>query len=74
MFAISPNPSADKIYINSSQVIKKIEIVNAAGANVISKTNINLTEPVYVNMLAPGFYLVKAYAENEVLVSKFIKK
>jgi hypothetical protein len=74
MFAISPNPSTDKIYINSSQVIKKIEIINTAGANVISKTNINLTEPVYINTLTPGLYIVKAYAENEILVSKFIKK
>ena len=73
-FSVTPNPATDKIFVNSSQAIKKIEIINSTGAIVIVKNKINLTDPVLINNIASGVYILKAYTNDEILVSKFVKK
>ncbi|MEI9956809.1 MAG: T9SS type A sorting domain-containing protein [Ferruginibacter sp.] len=73
-FGVYPNPATDKIFINASKKINRLEIINSTGTIVNSKTNINLTDPVLISTLSPGIYFAKAYTADEVLVSKFIKE
>ena len=64
-----PNPTKDKIYINASIDIEKIEIYNVLGNKIdeINTTTLDLSEQ------AKGIYFLKIYTNSNVISKKVIK-
>jgi len=71
---IAPNPASDRIFINASQPVQKIAIINPEGVVVMTVNNINSSAPVHISALASGIYFIKAYTQNGVMVSEFMKQ
>ncbi|MEM6720840.1 MAG: T9SS type A sorting domain-containing protein [Bacteroidota bacterium] len=70
-FSIYPNPTTDKLYINLTQDLEKVEVINMNGQLVLSKEN-NL-KAIDVSRLQNGAYFLKVYAQNGSTAKKFIK-
>lgn len=70
---IYPNPTAEKLYINSDEDVKEIEIYSITAEKVMQlEGNINQVD---VSKLQSGIYTIKARTETNNLVSlRFIKK
>ena len=70
--SIYPNPTSDFITISSQKTITKIELYNALGQLVFQ--NNNTSEKINISFLTDGIYYVKAFFENSVSISKFVKQ
>jgi hypothetical protein len=70
-FSIYPNPTTDTLYINQTQELEKVEVINMNGQLVFTKEN-NL-ETIDVSRLQNGAYFLKVYAQNGSTAKKFIK-
>jgi Secretion system C-terminal sorting domain len=72
---ISPNPTHDKITVNSHETdINAIEIYNVLGERIYSNSNLNgggLNE-IIVSNLGQGIYIVKIYDGTKVYCKKII--
>jgi hypothetical protein len=69
---IYPNPSTNVIHINqNNQSIDKIEIIDLKGNIILSK--FEEFENINVNHLSLGIYILKIYAENNIMEKKLIK-
>ena len=70
---IYPNPSTNVIHINqNNQSIDKIEIIDLKGNIILSK--FEEFENINVNHLSLGIYILKIYADNNIIEKKLIKK
>ncbi len=69
--SIFPNPTNSLIYINSSQMIQKVEVLSLDGKLVLSENIIN--QQIDVSDLPNGMFLIKIYTDNQVKTLKFIK-
>ena len=69
---IFPNPTKNKLNINSKYKINKITIINLLGKKVIEKTS--LLNYVNLNKLPKGVYILKIDFENGILNKKIIKE
>jgi hypothetical protein len=70
---IYPNPSTNVIHINhNNQSINKIEIIDLKGNIILSK--FGEFENINVNHLSLGIYILKIYADNNIIEKKLIKK
>ena len=67
--SISPNPTIDKIQINSSIIIDKIEVYNVLGSKV-DETN---TKTIDLSKQPSGIYFLKIYSESIITSKKVIK-
>ncbi|MQP25664.1 T9SS type A sorting domain-containing protein [Flavobacterium sp. LMO8] len=70
-FYVYPNPAENKIFVNSSFEIEKVEIYSLTGQLVKSQmvsNNINISD------LNSGIYLAKVQTADKVSTIKFIKK
>lgn len=70
---VYPNPVTDRLVINSSAPLVKLEIADMTGRVLYTTKKINLTDPVQTKNWAAGTYIIKAYTERETIVSKFVK-
>lgn len=70
-FSIYPNPTTDQLYINLTQDIKKVEVINMNGQLVLSKEN-NLGV-IDVSRIQNGMYFLKVYTQNGITAKKFVK-
>lgn len=70
-FKIYPNPTSDFLNVRTEQIINKIEILDADGRLLKSKTcnvsSLNISE------LSKGLYFIKIYTPQKIINSKFIK-
>lgn len=71
---IYPNPVADQLFIKNASGITEIEIYDLKGVKVKSSQNMSDGEPLNVNDLAKGIYLIKIHSSNHTSVLKFVKK
>ncbi|MEM6686446.1 MAG: T9SS type A sorting domain-containing protein [Bacteroidota bacterium] len=70
-FSIYPNPTTDTLYINQTQNIEKIEIININGQFVLTQQKELVS--VYVGHLQSGEYFLKVYSSGGSMTKKFIK-
>lgn len=68
---IYPNPFNEQIFVKSENKVEKIEIYNTSGQLVLS---INQTNIVDATELRNGTYVLKAYYEDQIIVTKVLKK
>lgn len=73
IISIYPNPATDYIYVNT-KVNAQIEIFNIDGQLVKSINISSSKEPINIQDLTAGNYLVRITTEKEVLSSRLIKK
>lgn len=72
---IYPVPATDELTISYSRRIKRIEIFDISGRNVVSK-NEDLTDPVRipVNHLKPGLYILRLHTSGGIEAMRFVKR
>lgn len=66
---IYPNPTTDKVQLNSNFTIDKIEIYNALGSKV-SETQSSIVD---LSKQASGMYFLKIYSNSNIISKKVIK-
>ena len=73
---VSPNPASTMIQVlgDGATVFDKITIFNTSGVKVISKENYKAGQPIDIESLASGIYIVKTEISNTQKTSRFIKK
>jgi hypothetical protein len=70
--SVYPNPSADKISIESDDEIHSVTIYNMEGEELIKKDN--EFNDLNINNLKSGVYIINIETSNAVIIDKLIKK
>ena len=70
---IYPNPAKDKLFIEASEPIKKVEFFSLCGNKILEKSMTSQVEELDINNLVEGIYVLFAQTENNAILSKFIK-
>jgi hypothetical protein len=68
---IFPVPATDKLNIESSEKIEKVEIYSQTGALLIKENSVNLVD---ISGLLPSTYYIKVYLPGAEISRKFIKQ
>ena len=68
---VYPNPTKNELFIKSDLQIEKVEIYTIIGCLVLSENNVK--DKISVSDLPEGFYLLKVYTDNGLVVRKFVK-
>lgn len=71
--SIYPNPAKNKISVNSSIEINKIEIIDVYGKIISSENVKNTNYSIQVSNLSNGIYFIKLQTEIGIKIQKFIK-
>ncbi|MDR1345966.1 MAG: T9SS type A sorting domain-containing protein, partial [Bacteroidales bacterium] len=69
---IFPNPVKKELFIKTDLAIEKIEIYSLTGSLLLSEDN--FTGKISMQNLAQGVYLLKAYTDKGLAVSKIVKE
>lgn len=70
-FEVYPNPTRGDLYIDSDELIEKVEVFNYIGQKVLEATQVQIN----TSTLNSGMYLLKVYAINgKVGIKRFIKE
>ncbi len=69
-----PNPTNGTIYINSDEVISKIEVYQLSGELAMEQTVNNTSSEMNLSELNTGMYLVKVYGTNGAVSVKRVTK
>jgi ELWxxDGT repeat protein len=69
---LSPNPVQDLLYFNTNEIVKKADIMDITGRNIIS-TNVQNNQ-ISLNILEKGVYFIKIYTQNDTWLTKKIIK
>ncbi|NHN24575.1 T9SS type A sorting domain-containing protein [Flavobacterium jejuense] len=68
---IYPNPTSEKLIINSTKTIKEVKIYNEVGQEVVTANS----NEINISTIASGYYNISVKLENDKIVfSKFYKK
>jgi hypothetical protein len=59
-----PNPAADLVWLNSSNTISEIEIIDVAGKIVLQRSSVTGLNNIDVRALSPGVYTVFLYGKS----------
>ncbi len=71
-FDIYPNPVNDLLYVNCSENISRLEVLDMAGRTVVSMNgNVN---SINTQALSAGVYMLRVVTENGVSSQKFVKE
>jgi len=68
---IYPNSAQSELFIKSDLQIGKVEIYTVVGSLMFSESNFK--DKISVSTLPQGFYMLKVYTDNGVVVRKFLK-
>lgn len=71
-FGIYPNPVNKKLHINTQEAIKKVEVLDLLGRQVLFQENV--FDAVDVSSLKSALYIVRLTSDRGVSTRKFIKK
>jgi hypothetical protein len=69
---IFPNPAENIFFVNTIEVISKIELINHSGVPVISDKFNDTSIKVNVASLPPGIYILKITTANDIIVRKIV--
>lgn len=70
-FDVYPNPVNDRMYINSSETLRQVEILDMSGRTVMNCGN---QSSIDTKALATGVYMLRVVTENGVNAQKFVKE
>ncbi|WP_051230611.1 leucine-rich repeat domain-containing protein [Epilithonimonas caeni] len=71
--SVFPNPVKDILNLETSEKIKKVEILDLSGR--LMKANLKVeNNKISVSDIVRGYYILKVYTEHSVIDSKFIKE
>jgi hypothetical protein len=68
-----PNPTTGVLHVSSNSVIKQIEILNALGQRVRMISTESLYEPIDMEQLSSGIYIVKVQTEGGIVIRQIVK-
>ena len=74
MFAVYPNPTTEKLMVESEVVVNQYDIYNVAGAMILSKPVDEKSFEINVSELPAGTYLIKMSADGLVQTKRFVKE
>lgn len=72
--SLYPNPTKERVYINTSIPIKQMTICNLLGQEIQKYNNLETTSSINISGLNEGVYFVKIYTEKVVLSKKIVVK
>ena len=72
--SLYPNPTKERVYINTSIPIKKITISNLLGQEIKNYNTSQVKSSIDISELNKGIYFVKIYTEKVVLSKKIVVK
>jgi hypothetical protein len=71
-FKVYPNPTANKLYLNSRKAIKKISLFNIVGENILSFNSDQ--KEINISNFSKGIYILRIqFKDHKSLVRKIIK-
>ena len=74
MFTVYPNPTTEKLMVESEVVVNQYDIYNVAGAMILSKPVDEKSFEVNVSELPAGTYIIKMSANGLVQTKRFVKE
>ncbi len=74
LFNVYPNPSEDKIFFNSNEKIKKVEVYNLAGKKVLTNNQPDKNNYLSLSKLDTGIYVIKAAFYNGRTAERKVQK
>lgn len=74
MFSVYPNPTTDKLMVESQVVVNQFDIYNITGAMIMSKPVDEKSFEINVSELPAGTYLIKMRANGLVRTKRFVKE
>ena len=74
MFTVYPNPTTEKLMVESEVVVNQYDIYNVAGAMIHSKPVDEKSFEINVSELPAGTYLIKMSANGLVQTKRFVKE
>jgi len=72
IIAIFPNPVDDILHIETTEMVRRIEIYNAQGVLVMATENI--ANFIDVSPLPSGVYIIRFITDNGIVTQRFIKR
>jgi PKD repeat protein len=69
---IYPNPAKDVIYIEAKSIIKKVELIDITGKQVLSQTSNYDKTTVKIAHIMPGMYLLRVHFDDGFVTSKIL--
>ena len=75
-----PNPATDQLLVNlpaawqGSKMMAQVTNINGAVVKTVQFSNVNQTERIGVQQLAPGMYTVSVVCQNQTLQAKIMKQ
>ncbi|MFK8058609.1 MAG: family 16 glycosylhydrolase [Polaribacter sp.] len=70
-FSVYPNPTSNKIYIQTNKQVDRVELYSTLGKMVFSKNNVN---EVNTKSLNSGLYLMRIYSDKNIVTKKVLIK
>ena len=70
-FSLYPNPTVDKLYIDSPEAVRQVEVLDINGRTVAAYGAVS---SVNLGALATGVYVVRVTTENTVGMQKIVKE
>ena len=67
-----PNPTSDKIFIDSKEPIQMVQVFDVKGQLLINKQEANI-EQIDLNALQTGVYILKAFSKNGYTQTRILK-
>jgi len=72
--SLFPNPTSDKIILDSPERINMLELLSISGNSIKKKTSFTQSPPqLNVSDLTPGLYIIKITIDRRVYTEKFVK-
>lgn len=69
-----PNPANDKLIIPEAKERDRINIIDAKGSIVLSKTITRQNEAIMISHLSAGIYVLQLFSNGEMIHSAFVKQ
>ncbi|MDD3526781.1 MAG: T9SS type A sorting domain-containing protein, partial [Bacteroidales bacterium] len=69
---IYPNPANERVQIESTSVIEKVQLVNIAGQVVLEETTVGNKKEINTSHLDAGIYFIKVFSQNNVITRKLV--
>ena len=72
--SLYPNPVNDKLTIEATEAIERLEVFSITGAKVLGMTSHNETLEIHTSNLPAGIYVIRMTTQSATEVRRFVKK